>query len=161
MGRQLTLSGFARGVRYAAEFEIDPTVKHRIALFGSRLWRDVAPIELRLFAFPAGTVVIEGDARGADRIGGAAAERLGFEVVRESVTRREWRILGDGAGHARNQRIIDKHHPTHGLGFVIGGIEMDLTPGSADMARRLRSAGIPTIVVRADGNAVVVGKIRR
>jgi len=48
----------------------------------------------------------------------------------------DWDKHGRAAGPIRNQRMIDEGRPTMGLAFKGGR-------GTADMARRLRAAGIP------------------
>lgn len=113
----------------------------RVLVFGSRVWVDEQLIRRRLERFPAGTVVIHGAAPGADTLAEEAAHRLGFAVVREPVTREEWREHGKRAGVLRNQRMLERHRPTCGLGFMVGW-----TPGSADMLARLVAAGLPVDV---------------
>ena len=44
--------------------------------------------------------------------------------------------LGLSAGPARNQRMLDEGKPDAGIAFPGG-------PGTADMTRRLKEAGIP------------------
>lgn len=107
----------------------------RVLVFGSRDWTDEAPLRARLSRFPAGTVVIHGAARGADTLAGKAARSLGFEVIEEPA---KWDTEGKAAGPKRNQRMLEVHRPTCGLGFMSG-----LTTGSMDMLRRLVDASLP------------------
>ena len=117
----------------------------RVLVFGSRDWDDGALIHQRLRVFPRGTVVIHGAARGADSLAGHVAKGLGFEVVEEPAM---WDVDGKSAGPKRNQRMLDLHRPTCGLGFMLG-----LTPGSSDMLRRLLGAGLPVdVCFRSSGN---------
>lgn len=113
-------------------------MSHRILLFGSRTWTDYEAIRQRLVKFPADTVVIHGGAGGADSLGGRVAKSLGFEVLVEAVTQAEYDSHGHKAPILRNQRMLDKHTPTCGLGFMRGW-----TNGSADMFHRLVRAGLP------------------
>lgn len=117
-------------------------MNHRVLLFGSRSWGDEETIRQRLARFPPGTVVIHGAAAGADTIGARVAKSLGFEVVAEPVTKEEWEAHGIKAGPRRNQRMLELHRPTCGLGFMRGW-----TQGSADMLHRLIRAGLPVDLV--------------
>lgn len=110
----------------------------RVLVFGSRDWTDEALVRRRLVVFPAGTVVIHGAAKGADSIAGRVAKSLGFEVIEEPA---RWDIEGKAAGPKRNQRMLDVHKPTCGLGFMLG-----LSVGSMDMLRRLSDARLPVDV---------------
>jgi hypothetical protein len=116
----------------------------RLLLFGSRTWTSEGLIGARLARFPRGTVVIHGDAEGADTIGGRMAKALGFEVIAEPAIWRVEGVYNPKAGPERNQRMIDLHHPTCGLGFHE---DIGLGKGSKDMARRLWTAGLPVDLV--------------
>lgn len=107
----------------------------KVLVFGSREWTDAGLILKRLKVFPASTVVIHGKARGADSLAGEIARGLGFKVIEEPAL---WDVEGKAAGPKRNQRMLDVHKPTCGLGFLVG-----LTPGSMDMLRRLVDARLP------------------
>lgn len=111
----------------------------RVLLFGSRMWDSQGLIRARLERFPRGSVVIHGAARGADTIGGEVAASLGFEVIEEPAL---WEVEGKAAGPKRNQRMIDLHRPTCGIGFLV-----EFTPGSMDMARRLVDARLPVDLI--------------
>ena len=123
-------------------FPTGDAVNHRVLVFGSRAWADEDTILQRLSRFPAGTVVIHGAAAGADTIAARVAKALGFVVIGEPVTKEEWDAHGLKAGPRRNQRMLDRHKPTCGLGFMVGW-----THGSADMLHRLIRAGLPVDLV--------------
>lgn len=53
---------------------------------------------------PPGTTVMHGGARGPDRLAGAYAESLGFEV---EEYRADWKGLGKRAGIIRNLDMLD------------------------------------------------------
>lgn len=85
---------------------------------------------------PDGTVIIHGDCpTGVDSIVDDWAIVHWTRVERYPA---EWEKYGKAAGPIRNQRMIDEGKPDKGLGFPGGA-------GTADMARRLRKAGIPLI----------------
>jgi hypothetical protein len=90
-----------------------------------------------LKAFPAGTLVIHGGAKGADTMAGEVAFELGFAV---KVYYAQWETFGRKAGPIRNQQMLTEGEPTEVLAFDLG------TPGTADMIRRSRKAGLRVTV---------------
>lgn len=112
----------------------------RVLVFGSRDWTSRALIESRLSRFPKGTVVIHGAAEGADTIAGEVAKVLGFEVIAEPAVWSVYGVYNPKAGPERNQRMLELHRPSCGLGFHE---DIGLGKGSKDMARRLWAAGLP------------------
>ena len=108
---------------------------------GSRTWSDPEPIRRELSVLPKGSVVIHGDAEGADMLGGQIAIGLGHEVKRYPA---KWHMYGRAAGPIRNQEMLDKEHPELVLAFC-----HDLTKsrGTADMVRRARAAKIPVRII--------------
>lgn len=67
----------------------------RVLCCGDRNWTNMPVIYRRLLAFAADTIIIEGEARGADRISREVAERLGFTVERYPA---KWDEHGKAAG---------------------------------------------------------------
>lgn len=108
---------------------------------------------LRLRGCP--TVVIHGDARGADRMAGEWARRMAIEPIPFPA---KWtdlshpdaviRVRKDGsrydakAGHRRNQQMLDEGKPALVVAFPGGA-------GTADMVRRARAADIDVAEIRA------------
>jgi len=94
---------------------------------------------------PPGTVVIHGDAPGADRIAGFVAELLGFTVRKYPA---KWTEYGPFAGPTRNQEMLDKEHREDEPIDKAFGFHEDLKlgKGSKDMKIRLDHAK-PTIPV--------------
>jgi hypothetical protein len=80
-------------------------------------------------------VLIEGDARGADRIAGYWARK---NRVTNLKFRADWNAHGRAAGAIRNQRMLDEGKPTHVLAFPGGR-------GTADMVHRARKAGVQIV----------------
>lgn len=78
-------------------------------------------------------VVIEGDARGADRLASAWAVRNRLTNLKFPA---KWGEYGKRAGPIRNQQMIEEGMPDMGVAFD-GGI------GTYDMLRKLRASGIP------------------
>jgi hypothetical protein len=77
--------------------------------------------------------VIEGDARGADRIAGAWAKRRRVDL---RLFPADWIKYGKAAGPIRNQKMLDVGKPTLVIAFP-GGV------GTADMVHRAKAAGVP------------------
>jgi predicted polyphosphate/ATP-dependent NAD kinase len=86
-------------------------------------------------------VLIEGDARGADRIAGYWARK---NRVINLKFRADWNAHGKAAGAIRNQQMLDEGKPTHVLAFPGGR-------GTADMVRRAVAACVPVVTVTAQG----------
>lgn len=86
-------------------------------------------------------VIIHGDAYGADKISGKWAEYEGRQV---EVYPADWNKHGRGAGHIRNQQMLDEGFPDRVLAFFRAGQE---TPGTKNMIERARKAGVPVTIV--------------
>lgn len=84
----------------------------RVIVCGSRGWADTAAIRERLRLLPAGSVVVEGGAPGADRMAAIAAVELG---LRAEEHRAEWERQGKAAGVIRNRKMLDWRRPGVGL----------------------------------------------
>ena len=111
----------------------------RLLVCGGRDFSDTAAAYKTLDdmhrAFGIGTV-IEGDARGADRIAGDWARKNGVTNLKFPAN---WSAHGRAAGAIRNQQMLDEGKPTHVLAFPGGR-------GTADMVDRARKAGVPVVV---------------
>lgn len=81
---------------------------------------------------PPGHVLIHGGARGADLLADAWAIANWVDVDMHPA---DWRAYGKGAGHIRNQRMLDEGKPDLVVAFPGGR-------GTADMVRRARKAGV-------------------
>lgn len=82
-------------------------------------------------------VLIEGDARGADRIAGYWARKNRIDNLK---FRANWNKYGNAAGPIRNQQMLDEGRPDLVVAFPGGD-------GTADMIRRARKAGVEVIKV--------------
>jgi len=112
----------------------------RVIVCGSRRWRDRKAIVDRLFDLPVDSVIVHGDAAGADRIAHQEAQKLGFEV---EVYPAEWDIYGKRAGLLRNIRMAGV-----GADLCIAFWDGSST-GTAHMMDTARAHGIPVEVVAA------------
>jgi hypothetical protein len=119
-------------------------MSERVLIFGSRDWTDWKAIEREVRRLRPGTVVIHGDARGADKMAGHVARTEGFSVVPYPA---KWTEFGKAAGPIRNQEMLDEGKPDRALCFHPDLDTQAPGSGSADMARRLEAAGIPYEVI--------------
>lgn len=132
-----------------------------ILICGSRHWTDPAPIALILYGFahradqagvPRGEVVlINGFARGADKIASRIGKDLGFDVRDHQA---EWERHGDCwckdlskscgyAGFRRNREML-LEEPTVVFGFTDDIAKSD---GTRDMIEIATADGIPAYVI--------------
>ncbi|HEX8958937.1 MAG TPA: SLOG family protein [Solirubrobacterales bacterium] len=100
---------------------------------GSREWSDRERIRADLQSLPEGSVVIEGGARGADRIARTEAQRLGLHVATVNAL---WDHYGRSAGYRRNEAML-RLEPDFLYAYPLGG------PGTAQMIRLAEAECIP------------------
>ena len=81
--------------------------------------------------------VIEGDARGADRMAGYWARRNRITNLKFPAN---WKGHGKAAGHIRNQQMLDEGKPDLVIAFPGGR-------GTADMISRAKRAGIEVMEI--------------
>jgi hypothetical protein len=108
----------------------------RLLVCGGRDYEDTAAVWAALDHLH-GTrriaVLIEGGARGADRLAYQWARERFVPVERYCA---DWQAFGKSAGFMRNQRMLDDGKPTACVAFPGGR-------GTADMMRRCRLARVP------------------
>lgn len=108
---------------------------------GDRDWSSWPLIWTNLRGLGPNTVIVEGDCRGADKMCGYVAKKLGYPVRCYPA---DWNGLGKRAGPARNREMYDKEQPGLVLAF-----HNDLTKskGTKDMVEYARSKGCPVNVI--------------
>lgn len=74
----------------------------RVAIVGSRNYRDLDRVRRYVASLPKGTIVVSGGARGVDKTAERAAKECGLNVC---IFYPDWE-KGRGAGLARNKRIV-------------------------------------------------------
>ena len=119
----------------------------RLLVCGSRTWTDRARLWEVLDRLVAehddGQVtVIEGDARGADRLAGQLARERGWRLERYPA---DWTRHGKAAGFRRNARMLREGRPDLVVAFTVGPLHE--SRGTADMVRRAQEAGVPVHLV--------------
>lgn len=120
----------------------------RLLVTGSRGWEDELSIPYTIaFLCPTPAVLVEGGARGLDRM----FRRLWLPygpIESYPVTGADWDQYGQNAGHRRNKIMVDTS-PNVCVAFIKNGSAG--ASGCRDMAV---AAGIPTWVWRQDGSGV-------
>lgn len=107
----------------------------RLLVAGGRDWTDTEAVYQMLDSLNRNTgidVVIEGNAKGVDRIAGYWARRRRIDNRKFAA---DWKTHGKAAGPIRNQHMIDEGRPD--LAVVYPGGR-----GTQDMRKRLEKAGI-------------------
>ncbi len=113
----------------------------RVLVSGARTWADREAIRRELAKLPAGSVVVHGDAKGADRLAGEVAVELGLTVL---ACPAEWHKYGRGAGLMRNKAMLAEHAPQLVLAFHPA---IEEARGTKHMVELARKAGVKVRVV--------------
>lgn len=119
---------------------------HKILMCGDRNWTDETFILDSLMSYlierPIGevTLVIHGNARGADQISGRCASTMGLAVVAFPAN---WNQYGRAAGPIRNRQMLEQH-PNIVLAFHDN---IEESKGTKDMVSQARLAGVETRVL--------------
>jgi hypothetical protein len=112
-----------------------------VALFcGSRDWTLRRPIQLDIEWLPDTAVVLEGGARGADRIAREEAFHRGLHVATVEAL---WDRYGKSAGYRRNAAMV--RMATIVYAYTLG------TPGTNHTIALAQQAGIPVHVRTPEG----------
>lgn len=86
-----------------------------ILVCGDRNWNNLERIlDVLRQEYPKATLVVEGEARGADTQGRLAAERLGIPVRKFPA---QWNLYGRAAGPIRNAQMLREGKPDVVLAF--------------------------------------------
>jgi hypothetical protein len=111
----------------------------RLLVCGDRNWTDYKAV-VREIAARRVSVVIEGEAKGADRFARLAAERLEIPVLPFPA---DWEQYGREAGPIRNRQMLQEGKPTEVIAFHA---DIASSKGTANMVALARKAGIPVTV---------------
>lgn len=109
----------------------------RVLVCGDRHWTDRDSIRARLSRLPTGTIIIEGEAPGADTLAREVAEELGLEVRRFPA---QWDRYGRAAGPVRNRRMLEEQ-PDLVIAFHH---DLSKSRGTANMVQLAARAGVTT-----------------
>lgn len=109
----------------------------RLLVCGGRDYTDDARLRGvldKIYQEKALACVIEGGARGADRLAQRWAKDMSVALLTFPA---KWGLYGKRAGYLRNEQMLVEGKPTHVIAFPGGR-------GTADMVRQAKKAGIPT-----------------
>jgi hypothetical protein len=116
----------------------------RLLVFGTRTFSNRESLYQILDDFDRGqrvSLVIEGEAPGADTLARDWANSRGIEVAKFPAA---WDIHGRAAGPIRNRQMVMQGKPDTAIGFVDKPIVY--TKGSKNMYNQLIKAGIPVSI---------------
>jgi hypothetical protein len=111
-----------------------------ILVTGDRNWTNESVIRRILSRFPKGTIVVHGNARGADSIAGKIAYELQMDV---RPYRADWEKYGRAAGPIRNRQMYTTEHPDVVLAFHEN---IEQSKGTKDMIGIAKKGNTPVIL---------------
>jgi hypothetical protein len=112
----------------------------RLLVTGDRNWTDKEVIRREMSQLEPG-ILIQGGARGADRLSAEVGRELGWEI---EEYRANWVDFGRAAGPIRNQQMLTEGKPDQVLAFHP---DLSKSKGTKDMVRRARKAGLLVKIV--------------
>jgi hypothetical protein len=120
----------------------------KVLCCGDREWKNWKVIKKTLASLGPNTIIVEGEARGADKMCRyVAEEQLGYEVRRYPA---DWDRYKKAAGHIRNRQMFDTENPELVVAFHNNLSE---SKGTKDMVEYARSKGCPVnVVTEEDGD---------
>lgn len=124
----------------------------RYLFCGDRNWQSPYWIWRRIQQLPEGSVVIEGEQKGADRLSRIYAEARGLEVEKYEA---QWEI-GPVAGPLRNTKMLDEGKPDVVIAFHN---DIAKSKGTKDCIRRALERNIPVILCDGGGNSTRIKKL--
>lgn len=110
----------------------------KVLVTGSRVYGDYDKVKQAIIDSGA-TIIVEGEASGADTLAKQAGHELGLEV-REYAAR--WDLWGKSAGTRRNQEMLDKEHAPQDPIDLVLAFPVVGSKGTWDMVKRAEKAGI-------------------
>lgn len=112
----------------------------KVIICGDRNWTDKDMIKKYIKILPKGTLIIQGECRGADLLAKQSAKELGYPVT--ECYRANWELHGLEAGPIRNRRML-KEKPNLVVAFHDNLI---CSKGTKDMLNAARKAGVKAFV---------------
>jgi hypothetical protein len=109
----------------------------RVLICGDRHWTDRELIRDAIYSIDGIGSIIEGEARGADRIAREIANEEGIPVFPFPA---DWTRWGRAAGPIRNQQMLVDGKPDLVLAFHD---DLEHSKGTKDMVTRALKAGLP------------------
>lgn len=109
----------------------------RVLICGDRHWSDWQAIDTYVSLLPVGSVVIQGEAPGADSAAREAAVAHGYAF--ESYPA-DWAAYGRAAGPIRNKQMLTEGQPDLVVAFHD---DLESSKGTMNMISQARKAGVP------------------
>ena len=117
----------------------------RILVCGSRDYADQRRVhevlDHFLYNITGSLVIVEGCARGADRLAEAWAATHNIAILHNPA---DWNKHGRAAGSIRNRRMVAEHDPHMVIAFYTDRTKP--SRGTSDMVRVAKAADIPVVV---------------
>lgn len=134
----------------------------KVLFCGPRDWTTRWVVRQEMDKLPEGTVIVHGDAPGADTHADFEARRRGFAVRSYPA---DWKRYGRPAGNFRNQQMLDEENPDEdgvGLDLCVAFCydPEKLTKGTGDMVRKSLGVGLVVHLVDKTG-AVTTMRARK
>ncbi len=131
----------------------------KVLCCGDRNWNNINIIMEHLMKFPADTIIIEGEARGADTISRMAAEFLGFKVQKFPADWEKYKSLAingrkNPAGPIRNRQMLDEK-PDLVLAFHN---DIGNSKGTKDCITEAKKRGIEVRLIKEEENDKTIKK---
>lgn len=115
----------------------------KVLCCGDRNWNNKNVIVRELIKLPKDTIIIEGEARGADSQSRSAAEFLHLKVLKFYA---DWDKYGKSAGPIRNRKMLDEN-PDLVLAFHN---DIENSKGTKDCVNEAKRRGIEVRIIGDD-----------
>jgi len=115
----------------------------RLLICGDRNWSDGNAIREVIKSFNP-TIIIEGEAKGADTLARLSANAMGIETLKFPA---DWQKYGRAAGPIRNSQMLKEGNPDVVVGFHY---KIDESKGTRDMLTRAKRAGKATYIFNGE-----------
>lgn len=116
----------------------------KVAVVGSRGYRDLEQVRAFVRSLPEGTTVVSGGAFGVDAVAADEAQNQGLDVV---IFNPNWKLYGRRAGFMRNGLIVEAADVVHA--FWDG-----ISRGTASTIKLTQKAKKPLTIHRIEGPVV-------
>ena len=127
----------------------------KVLICGDRNYNDVDIIGDFIYSLPKDTIIIEGEAKGADSLARDAAIKLGLQVERYPA---QWGLYGRKAGVLRNLQQLQEGKPDYVVGYHNN---VKSSKGTKNMLSISIKAGVPTYLNLVDFLDIELGLAKR
>ncbi len=119
----------------------------KIIICGDRNWKDHQMIKQYISSLPKGTLIIQGECRGADLIAKASAKELGYPTTDKYAA--DWQLYDSlgypkgAAGPIRNRKMLEEKPDL----VVAFHDNIDTSKGTKDMLSAAKKSGVKTLLL--------------